>query len=168
MRITLALLVALVSPAAWADPVGVFDTPEALLQAVYDQVEASEDWENFDFEAAFGEEEAFSERLSTLLEAANEKMYAAGDEMGALDFSPFINGQDSGGLDFTVNEAKIKGAVATTTVDITLMGGPHQTIGFQLVDEGDAGWKIDDILLPWGDPQRTVRLSEFLADPDRF
>ncbi len=168
MRFTLALLLALVSPAAWADPLGVFDTPEALLQAVYDQVEASQDWENFDFEAAFGEEEAFSERLSALLEAANQKAQAAGDEIGALDFSPFINGQDSGGLKFTVNTAKIKGTMATTTVDVTLMGEPHQTIGFQLVDEGDAGWKVDDILLPWGETQGMVRLSEFLADPEQF
>ena len=55
MRIVLALLALLLATPAWSAPIPVFDSPEALLQAVYDQIEASEDWENFDFDAAFDE-----------------------------------------------------------------------------------------------------------------
>ena len=101
-----------------------------------------------------------------MLTEANERLYAQGEEMGALDFSPFINGQDSGGMDFFVHEAKIKGDVAVTSVDITLSGEPLYTIGFSLVDEGASGWKVDDILLPWGEPGEVVKLSDYLADPD--
>lgn len=168
MRKVIALTAMLLANPVLADPIPVFDHPDALLQAIYDQVEASQDWETFDFDAAFDEEEAFSDRLSALLDAANEKLYAEGNEMGALDFSPFINGQDSGGMEFALHPAKIKGDVAVASVDITLSGEPLYTIGFHLVNEGASGWKVDDIALPWGDPGDTVRLSDFLADPDRL
>lgn len=165
MRIVLALLALLLATPAWSAPIPVFDSPEALLEAVYDQIEASEDWENFDFDAAFDEQEAFSSRLTSLLNEANEKFYATGDEMGALDFSPFINGQDSGGMDFSIGEAKTKGDRSVIAVDIAIEGAPWHEITFHLVDEGDAGWKVDDILLPMGDAEGTWSLAEYLADP---
>jgi hypothetical protein len=167
-RKVLALAAMLASTPVLADPIPVFDHPDALLEAIYAQVEAYQDWETFDFDAAFDEEEAFSARLSDLLDAANQRLYAEGEEMGVLDFSPFINGQDSGGMAFTIHPAKIKGDVAVTSVDITLSGAPLYTIRFNLVNEGASGWKVDDILLPWGDPGETVRLSDFLTDPGMF
>jgi hypothetical protein len=165
MRVLLALIALLLATPAQSAPIPVFDSPEALLEAVYEQIEASEDWENFDFDAAFDEQEAFSARLTALLEEANEKFYATGDEMGALDFSPFINGQDSGGMDFAIGDAKTKGGVSVIAVDITIEGEPWHEITFHLVDEGAAGWKVDDILLPMGDMQGSWSLSEYLADP---
>lgn len=168
MRTILTLAVMLAAGPVLAAPIPIFDHPDALLEAVYDQVEASQDWETFDFDAAFNEEEAFSARLSALFDAANERLYAEGDEMGALDFSPFINGQDSGGMAFTLHPAKIKGDVAVSSVDVTLTGEPLYTIGFNLVHDGEAGWKVDDIVLPWGEPGETVRLSEILSDSSMY
>ncbi len=165
MRTILALLALLLVPSVLAAPIPVFDSPEALLEAVYEQIEASEDWENFDFDAAFDEQEAFSARLTALLEAANEAFYATGDEMGALDFSPFINGQDSGGMDFAIGEAKTKGDRSVIAVDIAIEGAPWHEITFHLIDEGAAGWKVDDILLPTGDAEGSWSLAEYLADP---
>ena len=165
MRTILALLaLLLVAPASGA-PIPVFDSPGALLEAVYDQIEASEDWENFDFDAAFDEQEAFSARLTALLDEANEMFYATGDEMGALDFSPFINGQDSGGMDFAIGDAKTKGDRSVIVVDITIEGEPWHEITFDLVDEGESGWKVDDILLPMGDAPGHWSLAEYLANP---
>jgi hypothetical protein len=165
MRTILALLaLLLVTPASGA-PIPVFDSPVALLEAVYDQIEASEDWENFDFDAAFDEQEAFSARLTALLDEANEKFYATGDEMGALDFSPFINGQDSGGMDFAIGDAKTKGGLAVIPVNISIEGEPWHELVFQLVDDGATGWKVDDILLPMGDAPGHWSLAEYLSDP---
>lgn len=165
MRVLLALLALLLATPVVAAPIPIFDSPQALLEEVYEQIEASEDWENFDFDAAFDEQEAFSARLTALLDAANEKFYATGDEMGALDFSPFINGQDSGGMDFAIGEAKTKGDRSIIVVDIAIEGAPWHEITFHLVDEGAAGWKVDDILLPMGDAEGSWSLAEYLADP---
>ena len=165
MRSVFTLLVLLLVTPAWSAPIPVFERPEALLEAVYDQIEASEDWENFDFDAAFDEQEAFSSRLTALLEEANEKFYATGDEMGPLDFSPFINGQDSGGMDFSIGEAKTKGGRSVIAVDIAIEGAPWHQLVFHLVDEGATGWKVDDILLPMGDAEGSWSLAEYFADP---
>lgn len=100
-----------------------------------------------------------------MLDEADRIVKADGSEMGALDFSPFINGQDSGGMAFTIGEPKVKGDRATAEVEITLLGEPHQTIGFELVDEGRDGWKIDDIILPPFENGLPLRLSDYLADP---
>lgn len=166
MRSVFVVFALLFASPAWSAPIPVFDSPEALLQAVYDQIEASEDWENFDFDAAFDEQEAFSARLMALLVEANEKFYATGDEMGALDFSPFINGQDSGGMDFAIGDAKTKGGLAVIPVSISIEGEPWRELVFHLVDDGAAGWKVDDVLLPLEDVSvGTWKLSEYLADP---
>lgn len=162
----LALLACLMFavPAA-AAPIPVFDDPKALLEAIYEQIAAYEDWDSFDPDAAFDDTEAFSTGLSAQLKEADRIVKADGSEMGALDFSPFINGQDSGGMAFTVGEPKVKGGRASAQVEITLMGEPHKTIGFELVDEGRRGWKIDDIILPPFEDGVPLRLSDYLADP---
>ncbi len=159
------LLIAAPAPAT-AAPIATFDDPKALLEAIYDQIASyEENWEEFDPEASFDDTEAFSDNLSARLEEADRIVKADGSEMGALDFSPFINGQDSGGMAFTIGEPKVKGTRAKAQVEITLFGKPHQTIGFELVDEGSDGWKIDDIILPPFEDGVPLRLSDYLADP---
>ena len=169
MRVALLALALLTgSVPALSAPIPVFDEPRALLVAVYEQIEAAEDWENFDADNAFAETDAFSTRLSALLKSADEAVMAGGDEIGALDFSPFINGQDSGDMDFAIGEAKTKGDRAIVVVDIAIGGHAWDSITFQLVDEGAAGWKVDDVVLPFTDVGGTWRLSDYLADPLAF
>jgi hypothetical protein len=156
----------LIAAPAVAAPIATFDDPKALLEAIYDQIASyEENWEDFDPDASFDDRQAFSDGLSALLEEADRIVKADDSEMGALDFSPFINGQDSGGMAFTIGEPKVKGDRATAEVEITLLGESHQTIGFELVDEGRDGWKIDDIILPPFENGLPLRLSDYLADP---
>nr|WP_295886173.1 hypothetical protein [uncultured Devosia sp.] len=159
----LALGLTLLSVPAFAAPIPKFDDPRALLVAIYDQIEAAEDWENFDSDAAFSDLDAFSTALHASFTAADAAMKADGNEMGVLDFSPFINGQDSAGMDFAVGEPKVKRDRAVIAVDIT--GYQPKQITFELVDEGTRGWKIDDIILPGYDGSEPERISDYFANP---
>lgn len=154
---------ALLAAPALAAPIPSFDDPRALLVAVYEQIEASENWETFDSDAAFDEVDTFSSELYASFAAADAALKAEGNEIGVLDFSPFINGQDSGGMDFAVGQPKIKGDRAVIVVDIT--GYQHHQITFQLVDEGARGWKVDDIILPGYDGSSPERISSYFANP---
>ena len=161
--IYLGFLLTLLSAPAFAAPIPKFDDPRALLVAIYDQIEASEDWENFDSDAAFNELDAFSTTLHASFVAADEALKADGQDIGVLDFSPFINGQDSAGMDFAVGEPKIKRDRAIIAVDIT--GYQPKRITFELIDEGEKGWKIEDIILPGYDGSGPERLSDYFANP---
>ena len=160
----LAVLVAMAFP-AMAAPIPRFDDPRALLEAVYAGITAMEDWENYDPDDWFDEDEAFSARLAELHRRADEIVMADGSEMGALDFSPFIYGQDSGGLSYDIADPKVKGDRATGRVRILLEGEVLHTLGFEFVDEPEAGWKVDDIIMPDYDTNSTWRLSAYFADP---
>ena len=158
-------LVALLLPAA-AAPIPRFDDPKALLEAVYAGFTAMEDWDNYDPDAHFNEDEAFSARLTELHRKADEIVNPTGEDIGALDFSPFIYGQDAGGLSYDIGTPKRKGGRATAQVEILFEGKLLHTIGFELVDEGgDIGWKVDDIVMPDYDTNIPWRLSEYFADP---
>ena len=159
----LALGLTLLSAPAFAAPIPKFDDPRALLVAIYDQIKAAEDWENFDSDAAFDEVDAFSTNLHASFTAADEALKADGMEIGVLDFSPFINGQDSAGMEFAVGEPKTKGDRAVIAVDVT--GYRQQQIIFELVDEGAKGWKVDDIILPGYETPETERISDYFANP---
>lgn len=161
-RLLFTLLLGLLAAPAFAAPIPVFDDPKALLEAIYAQIEAGENWETFDQDAAFETLDAFSSGLHAAYLEGDADIKASGNEMGILDFSPFINGQDSAGMDFAVGEPEIKDDRAFVTVAIT--GYEPQEIEFELVHEGSSGWKIDDILLQDypGDP--LLRLSQYFAD----
>lgn len=163
-RLIAPLLLGLFAVPALAAPIPTFDDPKALLEAIYAQIEAEENWETFDQDGAFDTLDAFSSQLHSALLKADKTVKADGYEMGVLDFSPFINGQDSGGMDFAVGAPKIKGGRAIISVLIT--GYQEQTIGFELVNDGAvAGWKVDDIILPGYDGEPDWRLSDYFADP---
>ena len=162
-RILIALLLGLFAAPALSAPIPTFDDPKALLEAVYAQIKAGENWETFDQDAAFETLDSMSSTLHAAFLKADEAVKADGNEMGVLDFSPFINGQDSGGMDFAVGDPKLKGDRAAIAVVIT--GYQNQTIRFELVDEGATGWKVEDIILPGYDGEPDWRLSEYFADP---
>jgi hypothetical protein len=163
-----SLLVALLlATSAAADPIPRFTTPGDLLDSVYGQIVAGQDWETFDADAAYAETDAFSAGLSAQLARANEILLADGNEMGALDFSPFIHGQDASGMSFDIGTPKVKGDRATATVNIMLDSKLLHIIGFELINES-AGWKVDDMILPDYSTYTagaTWRLSDYLADP---
>lgn len=139
------LFLALVAPAA-AQP---FDTPEALLEAFYAPYLTDDFPEN---------EESFrSVALNALYDADAENTPAG--EMGALDFDPYIDGQDYQIANLEIGEPVIDGDTATVVVTFTNFGEPVE-INYDLVNE-NGGWVIDDLKGQNG--EFAYRLSEIFA-----
>ena len=133
----IGLLLLLVAP-AWAAPtVPVFDTPRALLEALYAPYGQGDsfDWTVWD-ETQF--------RSAHLNELIRKDAIEAGDQMGRLDFDPYINGQDYQVTDLVIGDARIDGDKATEEVTFRNFDRP-QAMTFTLVKEAD-GWKIDDMV----------------------
>ncbi|QQR40193.1 DUF3828 domain-containing protein [Devosia rhizoryzae] len=132
--------------AAAAQP---FDTPEALLEAVYAPY----------FSGEFSEDEAEfrSEALNALYEA--DAQNTPEGEMGALSFDPYIDGQDFEIAEFEIGEPLIDGDTATVDVTFTNFGEPR-AITYDLVFE-DGSWKIDD--LEGENAEFSYRLTEIFA-----
>lgn len=129
-----------------------FDTPEALLEAVYAPY----------FSGEFSEDEAEfrSAALNALYDADAENTPEG--EMGALSFDPYIDGQDYEIADFEIGEPVIEGDTATADVSFTNFGEPR-AITYDLVFE-DGSWKIDD--LAGENDEFSYRLSEIFAEAD--
>lgn len=165
-RLLLPLVALIALPAlAEAAPPPRFDTPEALLAGIYAEVEASNDWENYDYDKGFDPHDTFSSGLKAEVEAADAIVNPTGEYIGALDFSPFIHGQHSGGLTFEIAAPTLKRGRAAAMVKVLLEGGPRYDIRVEMVEEAD-GWKVDDFLLPG--ENSPWRLSDYLADPLNF
>ena len=165
-RLLPALAGLVVLPAlAHAAPPPRFDTPQALLEGVYAEIEASNDWENYDYDKGFDPHDTFSSGLKAEVAAADAIVNPTGEYMGALDFSPFIHGQDSGGLTFDISAPTIKRGRASAMVEIMLEGKKLHEVRVEMVEESD-GWKVDDFLLPG--EAHPWRLSDYLADPLNF
>jgi hypothetical protein len=148
VTMTLALVLALLSGSAFAQG---FDTPQALLGSIYDGIESGD----------YPDDDAvYSDSIKALL-AADAARTPEG-EVGALDFSHFINGQDDGGLSYQLGEPVVDGDSATATVVIE--GGRPQAVVYTLIKQAD-GWRIDDIVGQEAGVD-SWRLSEILAaDP---
>ncbi len=139
------LFLALVAPAA-AQP---FDTPQALLEAFYEPYLTDDFPEN---------EESFrSAALNALYEADAENTPAG--EMGALDFDPYIDGQDYQIANLEIGEPAIEGDTATVVVTFTNFDEPVE-ITYNLVNE-NGGWVIDD--LEGQNGEFAYRLTEIFA-----
>ncbi|MDV3250367.1 YbjP/YqhG family protein [Devosia sp. BK] len=139
------LFLALVAPAA-AQP---FDTPEALLEAFYAPYLTDDFPEN---------EESFrSAALNALYEADAESTPEG--EMGALDFDPYIDGQDYQIANLEIGEPVYGGDTATVVVSFTNFDEPVE-ITYDLVNE-NGGWVIDD--LEGQNGEFAYRLSEIFA-----
>lgn len=80
-------------------------------------------------------------------------------EIGALDFDPYIVGQDFEITDFEVGAAGIAGDYAS--VDVTFKNFDYnRKLSYDLVKE-DGGWKIDDVTS--NNPDNPYHLTELLA-----
>lgn len=131
---------------AFAQP---FDTPETLLEAFYAPYLANEIPED---QAIF-----FSSDLNALY-AADAANTPEG-EMGALDFDPFIVGQDWTLDQFAINDVQIDGEEATAEVTFNNFDQP-MLVTYDLVFE-DGNWLIDDVV---GDNDGfAYRLTDMLA-----
>lgn len=134
---------------AAAQPYG---TPEALIGAFYAPY-FSEEFSDDD--SAFR-----SEALQALYDADAEATPEG--EIGALDFDPYISGQDWDLTDFEIGAAQVEGNSATVPVTFKNFGAPV-TLSYELVQE-DGGWKINDMASTT--PGSEYRLSEIFADAE--
>jgi hypothetical protein len=131
------LMLALVALAATAFPAFAYDTPKALLDALYTPYKSGDDfnWDNWD-EAQFR-----SKALNALFDKDAKE---ANGEVGRLDFDPYIDGQD-----YQVTELKFHDAVVTgntAKVEVTFKNfDTAEDLMFSLVKEAD-GWKVDDVV----------------------
>ena len=80
-------------------------------------------------------------------------------EIGALDFDPYIDGQDFEITDFEIGAAGIAGDYASADVTFKNFGEPRM-LAYELVLE-DGGWKIDDVVS--ANEDNAYRLTELLA-----
>ena len=126
-----------------------FDTPQALLEAFYAPY----------FSGEFTDDESpfFSDELEALY-AADAEATPEG-EIGALDFDPFVDGQDFELTDFEIGAPGIAGDYASADVTFNNMGRPT-TLAYEFVKE-NGSWQIDDVVST--NPDNPYRLSEILG-----
>ena len=126
-----------------------FDTPEALLEAFYAPY-LQGDVPEYD-DSLF-----FSTRLQGLYQ--HDAEITPEGEMGAIEFDPFVDGQDYEITDLAVGTPAVTGD--TATVDVSFKNfGTDETLTYDLVQED--GWKIDDVASTNAD--NPYRLSEIFA-----
>lgn len=145
LAIGAALLLAFVTPAL------AQETPKALIEAIYAPYIAGQIPED---EAALR-----SEALNALYEADMQRSEEG--EIGALDFDPYIDGQDFEITDLEIDEPIIDGSRGTVRVTFKNFGQPREMI-YSVVIEAEA-WKIDD--LESLSAEYPYRLTAILADP---
>lgn len=131
------LALILLALAASALPAFAYDTPKALLEALYTPYKAGDsfDWSNWD------ESKFRSRELNDLF--AKDQKEADGD-IGRLDFDPYIDGQDYQVTDLRFGEPAIEGDTARLEVTFKNFDAPEDLM-FTLVKEAD-GWKVDDVV----------------------
>jgi len=131
------LFLALFAVVLTAFPAFAFDTPDALLKALYTPYSqgADFDWSKWD-EAQF--------RSKHLNDLFAKDLKEADGEVGRLDFDPYIDGQDYVITDLKFADAQITGDTATVEVTFKNMDSAED-LTFTLVKEAD-GWKIDDVV----------------------
>ena len=124
VSVAAAVVLGLVAPAMAQN----FDTPEAMLEALYAPYLADEIPEDT---AGFR-----SVALNTLYDAKLEAD-------GYVDFDPVIVGQDWAITDFAVSAVMVEGKTATAHVSFNNFDTPTE-LDYALVNEN--GWKIDNIV----------------------
>jgi len=130
------LLLTLVALSATALPAFAYDTPKALLEAVYTPYEKGDsfNWDNWD-ETQF--------RSKELNELFAKDLKEANGEIGRIDFDPYVDGQDYQISELKFGDATITGD--TAQVEVTFKNFEmEEDMVFSLVKEAD-GWKIDDV-----------------------
>ncbi|KFL27455.1 hypothetical protein JP74_07700 [Devosia sp. 17-2-E-8] len=149
MRIVIAalgLLLALAAPAFAAN----YTTPRELLESIYQSYATDTFPED--------SEEIYSSHLKGLFAADRERTPEG--EIGALDFDPFVNGQDYDLADLVIDEPVVSGETATSTVRFVNLGEKN-VLDISMVREAD-GWKIDNVESVEGEVQ--WKLTEILGE----
>lgn len=131
MLIVAALVAAFAGPVAAAD----FTDPAKLVAAIYDQYKTGVEYPDDDFIRS-----QQSGRLNALYDADARE---AGDDIGRIDFDPYVNGQDYDISKLVIHPPYLAGGKAVVNVTFSNMDTP-QDLGILLVKEGMA-WKVDDI-----------------------
>lgn len=116
-----------------AAPALAYDTPTALIDALYAPYLKGN---------IADESEKLRSRALQALYAADEKKTPKG-YAGALDFDPFISGQDFKITNLKVVSVKQSGSKATVEVTFKNFDEKDDLV-YSLVKEPD-GWKIDDV-----------------------
>ncbi|MBD8064192.1 DUF3828 domain-containing protein [Devosia sp. PTR5] len=149
MRVFLAALLAGIvglMSAALAQP---YDSPDALLEAFYAPYLSGD----------FPDDDAsFRSAALNALYAADAEATPPG-ELGALDFDPYIDGQDYEISNLEIGSPSISGETATVEVRFDNFDQPT-SLTYDLVLE-NGGWKIDDVASE--NPEFPYRLSEIFA-----
>jgi hypothetical protein len=132
-RLALALLITV----AAVLPALAFDTPQALVKAVYDAyTKADFNWDSYD-EAALR-----SKALNDLF--AKDAAETPEGDIGRLDFDPYVDGQDYQITALKIAEPAISGD--TASVEVTFKNFDQaEDLTYALVKEAGA-WKIDDVV----------------------
>jgi len=133
LPLALALIIAGLSPAF------AFDTPEALIKAVY--APYAKPIDQFDW-ASYDETPLRSNALNALF--AKDKAETPEGDIGRLDFDPYVDGQDYELTKFKIGKPVITGDTATIEVTFRNLALPED-LTFDLVREAD-GWKVDDVV----------------------
>jgi hypothetical protein len=131
------LVLALAALVATILPTFAYETPQALLDALYTPYKAGDgfDWSNWD------ESKFRSKELNALFD--KDAKEADGD-IGRLDFDPYIDGQDYQITDLKFGEPTINGDTAKVEVTFKNFDSAEDLL-FTLVKEPD-GWKVDDVV----------------------
>ena len=116
-------------------PAFAYDTPDALLKALYTPyTTANYDWDKWD------ESKLRSKELNALFAA---DLKEANGDVGRLDFDPYVDGQDYEVTGLKIGTATVTGD--TAKVEVTFKNfDSAEDLTFKLVKEAD-GWKIDDV-----------------------
>jgi hypothetical protein len=141
-----AMAVALCSPAFGQS----YDSPTALLKAFYKPYLADE---------IPDDQEGFRSAALNALYEADEENTPEG-EMGALDFDPYIDGQDFAISALSIEEIEVDADTATVEVSFNNFDQPR-VLTYDLVFE-NGSWRIDDVFGEGDD--YTYRLSEIFAE----
>jgi len=150
MRLSaIALGLAFVAVTSFSALAEKFETPEAMLEALYAPYIAGGDIQDY---SPF-----FSDNLNALYATDSEK---ANGEVGAIDFDPVIAGQDFEITKFAVGATEVDGNAAKVTVTFDNFETP-ETLIYSLVKEDDT-WKVDDI--ESATPDFEYKLSQIFAD----
>jgi hypothetical protein len=120
-------------------------TPEALVAKLYKAHDAEKSPFFQDKDRALVDR-YFAKELADLI-WQDVKTTPEG-ELGALDFDPLYNAQDTEIKNFAVNKAKVDGAKATVVASFVNFDKKTR-VTFKLMQVGDA-WKISDIQYPEG------------------
>jgi hypothetical protein len=152
MRTILTALLTIGAIAA-AVPALAFDDPKDVIWALYTPFTKS-DWEYVD------PAPLQSVGLNQLIEMDRKD---ADDEIGRIDFDPYVNGQDALISDIELTDTDMLGGTARIAVTFKNFDVENQAI-FSLVKERD-GWKIDDVVNLEADGDVGYSYRDILTSP---